>query len=78
MALKTDEELWEAWNRSKSPMDMEALIRQLDPLIQSEVNKIGRLAREVLETKAKTYAVKAAKSFQPAMDVVIHPCCEPL
>jgi len=68
MPLQTDEDLWNAWNRSRSPMDMEALIKQLDPLIQSEVNKLsGRLAREVLETKAKTYAVKAVKSFDPKM-----------
>lgn len=68
MMLQTDEELWKTWNSSRSPMDLERLVKQLDPLIQSEVNKLaGRLAREILETKAKTYAVKAIKSFDPSM-----------
>lgn len=68
MAIMTDEELWHKWNSTKSVMDLEALVKRLDPLIQSEVNKqAGSLARDMLEVKAKTYAVKAIKTYKPQM-----------
>lgn len=61
-----DIELWHKWNKSKTPHDLEALIKQLNPLIQSEVNKrAGTLARPMLETQAKVLAVKAIKNFDP-------------
>lgn len=61
-----DVEYWEKWNRTKSTMDLEKLIKQLNPLIQSEVNKrAGTLARPLLETQAKVLAVKAIRNFDP-------------
>lgn len=43
---------------------------RMNPLIQAEVNRrAGTLARPVLETQAKTLAVKAIKSFDPAQNV---------
>jgi len=65
-----DLELWHQWNKSKSPLDLERLVKQLNPLIQSEVNKrAGTLARPVLETQAKILAVKAIKKYDPTRGV---------
>jgi len=62
--------LWHRWKQSGSSMDLEQLIKQLDPLIQAEVNRrAGTLAREALEGKATALAVKAIKSFDPAKGV---------
>ena len=58
--------LWEKWNRTKSPQDLEALLKELDPLISSEVNrKAGTLNRGTLNTQAKVLAVQAIKSYNP-------------
>lgn len=61
-----DLELWHQWKKSKSPNDLEKLVKQLNPLIQAEVNRrAGTLARPMLETQAKILTVKAIKSFDP-------------
>lgn len=68
--MERDIELWQKWNKSKSSADLEALVMQLDPLIQSEVNRrAGTLARPVLVTQAKVLAVKAIQSYDPAKNV---------
>lgn len=68
--MEKDVELYNKWRQSQSPMDLDKLLKQLDPLVQSEVNKrAGTLARPLLETQAKTLAVKAIKSFSPARGV---------
>jgi DNA-directed RNA polymerase specialized sigma subunit len=65
-----DLELWEQWDSSKSSADLEKLVKQLNPLIQSEVNRrAGTLARPVLETQAKVLTVKAIKNFNPSFGV---------
>lgn len=65
-----DLELWKQWNKTKSPHDLEAVVRQLNPLIQGEVNRrAGTLARPTLEAQAKVLAVKAIKSFNPKRNV---------
>jgi len=67
MSLKDrDIEVWTQWNNTKSPTDLEKVIKQLNPLIQSEVNRrAGTLARPMLETQAKILAVKAIRSYNP-------------
>jgi DNA-directed RNA polymerase specialized sigma subunit len=58
--------LWTQWNASKSPMDLQLLIKQLNPLIQSEVNRrAGSLSRDTLESQAKKLAVRAIQKFDP-------------
>lgn len=65
--MDKDLELFKTWNKSQSPYDLEALIKQLNPLIQAEVNRrAGTLARGTLETQAKVLAVKAIKTFDPS------------
>jgi DNA-directed RNA polymerase specialized sigma subunit len=66
MTVDKDLELWKQWNKTKSSTDLERLVKQLNPLIQSEVNRrAGTLARPLLETQAKILTVKAIKSFDP-------------
>jgi len=71
-AKAQDRELWERWQRSRSPQDLQALLDQLKPIIAREVNRwAGSLARPMLETKAKTIAVKAIQSYNPAMGTTL-------
>lgn len=68
MSIETskDVELWRRWTQTRSPMDLEALFKQVNPLIQREVNRWAASApRFVLESEAKKVAVKAFESFDP-------------
>lgn len=61
-----DIELWEQWKKTKSSYDLQQLMRQMDPVIQAEVNKwSGAIARPVLEAKGKTLALEAFESYNP-------------
>ncbi len=61
-----DLELWKQWHSTRSPMDLQGLIRQLNPLIQAEVNRrAGSLSRDTLESQAKKLAVRAIEKFDP-------------
>lgn len=67
-----DRELWDRWQRSRSPQDLQAVLNQLKPIIGREVNRwAGSLARPTLETKAKALAVKGIKSYNPAMGTTL-------
>lgn len=62
-----DTELWRSWSRLRSDTNMQNLLAQLDPLIQSEVNRwAGSLARPLLEIEAKRLAIDAIGSFSPS------------
>jgi DNA-directed RNA polymerase specialized sigma subunit len=68
--MDRDLELWNVWNKSKSSIDLQNLINQLDPLIQAEVNRrAGTLARPLLVTQAQVLAAKAIKNFDPSKNV---------
>jgi DNA-directed RNA polymerase specialized sigma subunit len=68
--MEKDIELYNTWKRTQSPLDLEKLLKQLDPLIQSEVNKqVGSLSRSILETQAKVLAVKAIQAYNPNLGV---------
>lgn len=61
-----DIELWRAYKVSPGPMTLRPLLKQLDPVIQSETNKwVGAIARPVLEAKAKALALEAIDSYNP-------------
>lgn len=65
--MDRDVELYQKWKSTQSPQDLDLLLKQLDPLIQAEVNKrAGTLARPLLESQAKNLAVKAIKSYTPS------------
>jgi len=59
-----DLRLWQQWQRSQSPQDLQALLTQLQPLINQQVNRwSGTLSRDTLEMQAKVLAVGAIKGF---------------
>lgn len=61
-----DIELWKKWKQTKSPYDLQNLMRQMDPVIQAEVNKwSGAIARPVLEVHAKKLALEAFETYDP-------------
>jgi DNA-directed RNA polymerase specialized sigma subunit len=66
-SVSDDLTLWKKWKASKSPNDLSALFRRLDPLIQSNVNKYSAapIPRSALEGEAKKWALKAFESFDP-------------
>ena len=67
-----DDELYQQWRRTQSSTDLAALVKALDPLIQSEVNRrSSTLARDLLLIQGKKLAVDAIKSFDPAQNVKI-------
>lgn len=69
-AATDDDALYLKWKRSGSPMDLQALIKSLDPLIHAEVNRrAGTLSRDLLVIQAKKLAVEAIKGYNPAVGV---------
>ncbi len=61
-----DVELWEAYKKNPNQMTLQPLMKQLDPLLQNEVNKwAGAIGRPVLETRAKVLTLEAIKSYNP-------------
>jgi DNA-directed RNA polymerase specialized sigma subunit len=67
-----DREAWDRWKRTGSPSDLQLVLNRLQPVIAREVNRwAGSLARPTLETKAKALAVKAIKSYNPAMGTTL-------
>jgi len=59
--------LWEKYKASKSPMDKDQLIKQLNPLIQKQVNKwAGNVPRNALETEAVMLASKGIDTYDPS------------
>jgi DNA-directed RNA polymerase specialized sigma subunit len=71
-ASSRDDELYAQWKRTGSSMDLEALLRSLDPLIQAEVNRrAGTLSRDLLVLQAKKLAVDALRTYRPSAGVKI-------
>lgn len=68
MSADRDVELYQTWKRTQSPADLQALVKNLDPLIHAEVNRrAGTLATPLLVIQAKKIAVEAIKTFNPAL-----------
>jgi len=71
---RSDEDMaaYTKWKRSQSGVDLDALLRRIDPLVQSEVNRrAGTLSRDLLLGQARKLAVDAIKSFDPSRGVKI-------
>ena len=59
-----DIELWRKWKQTKSPVDLEALLAQLNPIIQKEINRwSGALARPIVELEARRIASQAFDGY---------------
>ena len=61
-----DRVLWDQWKKNPTDANTSALLQQINPLIQREVNKwAGTLARPLLETEGKRLAVQAFQTYDP-------------
>jgi DNA-directed RNA polymerase specialized sigma subunit len=59
-----DMELYKTWKRTRSTADLSPLFKQLDPIIQKEVNRwSGVLARPVVEIEARRLAMQAFNNY---------------
>jgi DNA-directed RNA polymerase specialized sigma subunit len=61
-----DKELWKQWNTNKSPQNLSALLKAIDPVINSEVQKqMGTIPPAILKLKAKALVIKALPKYNP-------------
>jgi DNA-directed RNA polymerase specialized sigma subunit len=59
-------ELWQRWKRTQNPMDLQALLQQMEPIIGREVNRwANSMSRSLLESEGKRLAVEAFKLYDP-------------
>lgn len=67
-----DLDLYSKWKETGSKKDMAELVRQLHPLIYSEVRRLGtQLPESALSAEAKSWAVHAIKTFDPNKGVAL-------
>lgn len=67
-----DQALWEQYHKTKSTQVRDELLKRLDGLIQSQVNKwAGPVPRQVLLTEAKILAIKAFDTYKPNMGTAL-------
>ena len=60
--------LWKTWKRTRAPADLQALLRQMNGVMQKEVNRwSGAIARESLEIEAAVLAKQAFETYDPKM-----------
>ena len=65
-AKSQDLELWRTWKKAPSPQNLEALVKQLMPIIRRETGRWGSLVPVyVLENEAKLLTIKACQSYNP-------------
>lgn len=58
--------LWEQWKRTGSSADLDALLRQMEPILRREVGRWSRVAPVfLLENEAKRLAIKAFHDYDP-------------
>jgi len=66
MGREQDLIVWREWKRMPTPQNLDTVLKQLDPIIQTEVNRwSGTLARPLLEIEAKRLAAEAIHSYRP-------------
>ena len=67
-----DLRLWKQWQKTRSAVDLQALLNQLQPLIGQQVSRwSGMLSRDLLETQAKILAVDALQDYNPRMGTAL-------
>lgn len=66
--IKKDVQLWEQWKADKSDDNLEALIKQVNPIIQSQVNKLStnNIPRSALEARAVNLAINSFDKYDPS------------
>jgi len=67
-----DMELWRQWKKKPSDAHAMALLHQVNPMIQKEVNRwAGTLARPAIELEAKRLAMEAMSTYQPTRGAAV-------
>lgn len=67
-----DLELWKQWKRTRSTVDLEALVKQVQPLLSSEVMKWASVApKYVLDNEAKKIAIAAFDTYDANKGVLL-------
>lgn len=62
-----DLELWKAWKQSRSQYDLEALLKQMAPVIRRETSRWSNIVpQNMLDNEAKLLAIKAFETYNPA------------
>lgn len=63
-----DIELWKKWKKDPSIENQRALLKSIDPIINSEVQKqLGTIPPPVLKLKAKRLVLKALPKYKPGV-----------
>jgi DNA-directed RNA polymerase specialized sigma subunit len=63
---EADTVAWQTWKKTPTDANAAALLKQVEPLVQKEVNKwSGTLARPLLETEGKRLAMQAFQNYDP-------------
>lgn len=71
-AAERDLELWRRWKKRPTDVHATALLQQVNPLVQKEVNRwSGTLARPVIELEAKRLAMEAMGTYQPTRGAAV-------
>lgn len=71
-AKDKDLALWREWKKTNSPLVLQQLLNQMNPIINREVNKWSNaMSRSLLEAEAKRLAVEAFKEYDPKKGVAL-------
>jgi len=64
---KKDIELWKTWSMTQSQDDLNALVKHVTPIIQSQVNKLntGNIPKSALEAKATSLVIDSLSGYDP-------------
>ena len=58
--------LWREWKKTQSPVALQELLNQMQPILMREVNKwSASISRSLLEAEGKRLAVEAFKTYDP-------------
>jgi len=62
-----DVQLWQQWKSNKNDANLEALVKQVNPIIQSQVNKLStnNIPRSALEAHAMSLAINSFDNYDP-------------
>ena len=62
-----DVKLWQTWKEDKNDSNLEALLTQVNPIIQSQVNKLStnNIPRSALEAHAVNLAINSFEKYDP-------------
>lgn len=57
--------MWEDWNRSKDPAQLQAMLQKAQPVIDKSLVSYAPNSSPAVRSKAKVLALKAIKSYKP-------------